>query len=131
VLLLLCTILFVWQPLTVAAEIAATLPTLGMRGAPAAIELLAHGLVAALSVAAGWALWTRNPAGPALAVATMVGAAVIGVQALYWTVLPGNTFPSDRLPRAVLTVAHSIFWLVFLRRSRRVRAIADGTPLTE
>jgi hypothetical protein len=125
-LLLLCLILFVWQPLTVSGEIAATLPSLGMRGAPAIVELLVHGLLAALSVAAGWALWNANPAGPVLARSTMIGAAAIGVQALYWSVLPRSTFPSDRLPIAIATLVHSAVWLVYLRRSRRIRAIADG-----
>lgn len=129
-LILLTLILLVWQPLTVAGEMAATLPSIGMRGAPAIVELFVHGLVAAVSMAAGWALWQRNPAGPVLARATMIGAAVIGVQALYWSQLPRNTFPADRLPLAAGTLIHSAAWLIYLARSRRIRAIAEGRAFT-
>jgi hypothetical protein len=130
VLVILCLVLFVWQPLTVAGEIAATLPSLGMRGVPALVELLAHGFVAALSMAAGWALSQRSPAGPLLARATMIGAAIVGVQALYWSVLPRNTVPADRLPLAIGTLLHSAGWLLYLARSRRIAAIAEGRAFT-
>lgn len=120
-LLLLCAILIVWQPLSFAVEAASTLATLGMRGAPAVIEIAAHGIVAAISFAAGWALWQASPAGPRLAVAALVACAAAGVQSLYWSVLPSNVFPGDRLPLASLIVLHSCGWIVYLRRSKRVR----------
>ena len=66
-LLLLCAVLLVWQPLTFAVEAASSLQTLGMRGPAGAIELIAHGVVAAVGIAAGWALWQSSPAGPMLA----------------------------------------------------------------
>jgi hypothetical protein len=124
-LLLLSALLLIWQPLTFAYEALSTLPTLGMRGVPGVVELAAHGLVAALSFAAGWALWGSNPAAPPLATAALVAAAVTGVQSLYYSVLPSNVFPSDRLPLAVLTVAHASAWLLYLRLSKRVRALED------
>lgn len=123
-LLLLCGILAVLQPLGFAVEAASALPSIGMRGLAGAAEIAAHGLVAALSVAAGWALWQSNPAGPALASVALVLSAVVGVQGLYWSVLPSNVFPADRLPWAALIVAHAAAWLVYLRRSKRVQAIA-------
>src|SRR3954447_8660683 len=97
-LLLLCAVLMVWQPLTFAVEASSSLTTLGMRGAAGAVELLIHGAVAALSVAAGWALWQSSPGGPKLARAAIAAAAVVGVQSLYATALPRDVFPSDRLP---------------------------------
>ena len=122
-LVLLCVVLLVWQPLTFAVEAASTLQTLGMRGAAGAIELAAHGVVTALAIAAGWALWQSSPAGPMLARMAIAAAGLSGVQSLYWSVLPSDVFPSDRLPLAVLTVAHAVAWLVYLRRSKRIRAI--------
>jgi len=120
-LLLLCAILLVWQPLSFAVEAASSLPNLGMRGAAGALELLAHGLVAALSVAAGIALWQSSPGGRPLAMAAILSGAVAGVQSLYWSVLPSNVFPSDRLPIATLIVAHAAAWAAYLNRSKRVR----------
>ncbi len=125
-LLLLCVILLVWQPLSFAVEAASTLPTVGMRGAPAVIEMAAHGVVAAISFAAGWALWQASPAGPRLAAAALVAGAVTGVQSLYWSVLPSNVFPGDRLPLASVIVLHSCAWLAYLRRSKRVKRMIEG-----
>jgi hypothetical protein len=125
-LLLLCAVLLVWQPLAFAVEAASALPTLGMRGVPGLLELAAHGAVAALSFAAGWALWQSSRAGPLLATAALAGGAITGVQSLYWSVLPSSVFPSDRLPLAALTLAHAGAWLVYLRRSKRIRTIEQG-----
>ena len=125
-LLLLCAVLLGWQPLTFALEAASALETLGMRGVPGLLELAAHGLVAALSFAAGWALWQSSPAGPLLATIAVAAGAITGVQSLYWSVLPSNVFPSDRLPLAALTVAHACGWLMYLRRSKRIRTIEQG-----
>jgi hypothetical protein len=122
-LLLLCAVLLVWQPVSFAVEASSALPSLEMRGAAGLIELTVHGLVAALSFAAGWALWQASPAGPALATVAVAAGGLAGVQSLYWSVLPSNVFPSDRLPLAAFIVAHACAWLVYLRRSKRVRAI--------
>jgi hypothetical protein len=127
---LLCVVLLVWQPVSFAVEAAAALPTLGMRGLAGTLELGAHGLAAALSVAAGWALWQASPAGPMLARVAVIAAAAGGVQSLYWSVLPSNVFPSDRLPLASLIVAHAAVWLLYLKRSKRVRRIEEVAPLT-
>lgn len=114
--LVLCLILLVWQPLTFAVEAAATMRSLGMRGAVGLLELTLHGAVAATSVAGGMALLQRSPSGTLLASVALVGIAVTAVQALYWTVLPNYTFPTDRLPIAAAIVLHSAVWLFFLNR---------------
>ena len=129
-LLLLCAVLLVWQPLNFAVEASTALPTLGMRGTAGVFELAAHGLVAALSVAAGWALWQSSPGGPKLARVAVVAMAVTGVQSLYATVLPTSTFPSDRLPLALATIAHSAVWLAYLARSSRIHALENPEPVT-
>jgi len=124
-LFLLSVVLLAWRPLDFVVELAATLPSLGMRGAVGAIELLAHGGVAGLSVAAVRALGTAVAAGPRLAAAALIASAVATVQSLYWSVLPHQTMPGERLPVAILAVAHAGAWLLYLRRSRRVRDIAS------
>lgn len=125
-IVLLSAILAVWYPLGFAAELARTLPSIGMRGPAAVVELLAHGAVTALCVAAGWSLWNRRPHGPALARVALVGTALTVVQTLYWSVLPHQTMPGDELPLAALAVAHSAAWLVYLHRSSNVRLIEDA-----
>jgi hypothetical protein len=118
-LLVLCVVLFVWQPLNFSAEVATTLPTLAMRGWPGVLELAVHGLVAAASVAAGWAIWQANPVGPSLALLVLAGSALTGIQSLYWSALPHNTFPADRLLLALLVAGHSCAWMAYLRRVPR------------
>lgn len=122
-LLVLCVVLFGWQPLTFAGEVSESLPTIAMRGAPGAVELLAHGSVAALSIAAGWALWIANPLGPFLAFPALIGAAAAGVQSLYWSALPHDVVPGEELPRAAAIVIVSCAWLLYLHRSRRIRSL--------
>jgi hypothetical protein len=97
-----------------------------MRGSAAVLELAFHALVAAVSAAAGWALWQSSPAGRSLAAVAIGLVTVAGVQGLYWSVLPSNVFPADRLPIAALIVAHGMAWLIYLRRSRRFRS--PGPP---
>jgi hypothetical protein len=122
-LLLLCGYLAVWQPLTLAAEVGTTLGSFAMRGPAGAVELFAHAVVTAIAFAAGWGLWIGNPGAPALAEIALAACAAATVQSLYWTWLPDNTMPGDRLPLAVVAAAHSAGWIVYLRRSRRVRAL--------
>jgi hypothetical protein len=55
-----------------------------------------------------------------LARAALAGSAVATVQSFYWSVLPHQTMPSDKLPLATLGVAVAGSWLVYLRRHRDV-----------
>jgi hypothetical protein len=124
-LLILSIVLYVWQPVTFASELLMSLGTLGMRAVPAVVELLTHGGSAALSMAAARALSNESPAAPAIATAALIVAAILGVQSLYWSSLPHNTMPSDKLPLAIVTVAHSAAWLIYLQRSSRVNALRN------
>lgn len=124
--LLLAAILMIWHPQRFAAEIAATLPTIGVRGPIAIAELLLHGAVAAFSAAAGFALWTARPHGPALAAAALVAGAAISVQSLYLSILPNQTMPGDEVPITLFIIAHAGAWLVYLWRSQRMRQMANS-----
>ena len=118
-------ILVAWYPLNFAVELLRTAPSLAMRGPIAMFELVAHGLVAALCVAAGWSLYNRTPHGPSLACVALILVALTTVQSLYWTMLPTQTKPGDHLPLAALAVAHSALWLAYLHRASRVRAMEE------
>ncbi len=123
-LAVLSAILFVWVPACFAAELGTTLPSISMRGSLAVLELCVHGIVTAVAAAAGWALWLRRPHAPALARAALVALAVVGVQSLYWSVLPTQTPPGSELPLAAISVAHAALWLLYLHRSVLVRAMS-------
>src|SRR5262245_4369571 len=88
VLSFLCVYLLVWQPMSFASEVTATLDTLAMRGPASVLELCAHAAVVAFAVAAGWGLWIGNPVAPRMAQIALGFCATASVQSLYWTRLP-------------------------------------------
>jgi hypothetical protein len=117
-LLLLCATLLLWRPLDFAIELPTTLPSLGLRGAFGIIELLFHGAVAAVAVAAVRALSGKMPAGLSLARVALAMSAVASVQSQYSSVLPHQTMPGDKLPLAILSVLVAAIWLLYLSRVR-------------
>jgi hypothetical protein len=122
-LLVLCAVLILWRPFDFVFELLQSLPSLGMRGAHGVLELLFHGLVAAVSVAAVRALWSGLPIAPALAAVALIGSAAAAVQTLYWTALPQQTIPGTEPLLSAIAVAHAAIWLTYLKRSRQVRAM--------
>jgi hypothetical protein len=116
---LLCIALFLWRPLDFAVELLQTLPSLGMRGARGVIELLFHGLVAAIAMAAIRALWAEVAAARRLAAVAVVASAVASVQSLYGSVLPRQTMPGDERWLAIFAILHAVFWLTYLKTARR------------
>ena len=122
-LLVLCAVLILWRPFDFVFELLQSLSSLGMRGAPGALELLFHGLVAAISVAAVRALSSRLPVAPALAAVALIGSAAATVQTLYWTALPQQTIPGTEALLSTIAVVHAAIWLIYLKRSRQVRAM--------
>ena len=121
---LLAGVLGAWVPLNFSAELSMTLPSVGMRGGVAVLELVAHGAATALSVSAGYALWLRRPHGPMLARAALVVNTLVAVQRHYWSILPSQTIPGDELWLSIAAVLHAVAWLLFLQRSSRVREMS-------
>lgn len=115
-LLGLCAVLILWRPFNFAIELPSALPSLGMRGIAGALELLFHGAVAALAIAAVRALMGELPIGPPLAAAALVASAAASVQSLYWSALPNQTVPGSELPLAAFAIVHASAWLIYLRR---------------
>jgi hypothetical protein len=107
--------LFIWEPMRVANEITQSLPTMGMRGAGAVVELMAHALVAAIAVAAAWSLWSGADHGPFLGTLAILLSAATSVQTLYWSRLPQQTPPGAQLPLAAMAMAHAAGWVGYLR----------------
>lgn len=111
---LLALFLFIWEPLRVASEFTQSLSTIGMRGGPAVVELIAHAIVAAIAVAAAWSLWNGAHHGPAMAIVALILSAAASVQSLYWSRLPHQTPPGAQLPLATIAVAHAAAWVAYL-----------------
>jgi hypothetical protein len=120
--LLLSAYLLGWVLLTLATEVLSVLPSIGRRGPIAVAELVAHGLSAVVCASAGRMLLIRAPSARVFSAAAIVLSALVSIQSLYWTMLPRNTAPSDRLPLAILVCCHAAFWLALIGWYARKRA---------
>ena len=103
-----------------ALELLSTLPSIGMRGALAWIELGVHGTVAAVCAVAGRMIRLGTPAGPGLAAAGIIARAAVAIQSLFWTRLPTDVAPGTRGVLTVLAWVNAAIWLgvVFWTRRR-------------
>ena len=110
--LLLCAYLLIWSPISFGIELFATLPSLATRGSIARAELLFHGASTVMSATAGCMLLVRNPAAPLAAAVAVIVSGGASIQSLFWTMLPRQVAPGERLPLALLTGGHSLFWLL-------------------
>lgn len=104
------------EPLRFAAEALAVVPTISYRGTLAVLELIAHGLVAAASAAAGLSLWNGSPDGARLARFAILVVTARSIQSLTWSVLPNNTPPGSELLFGAVAIAASAIALLILRR---------------
>jgi hypothetical protein len=112
---LLSSYLLIWVPGTFAVELLTTLPSIGMRGAWAWLELAVHAVVAMVCAVAGRMLRIDSPSAPVMATAGVVLRAVISLQSLFLTVLPRDVAPGMRLPLAVLACVNALIWLAMIR----------------
>ncbi len=122
----LAIVLALWQPVAFASIAAASRSSLGFRGVLAVVELGFAACVAAIGMAAAWAVWTNAPAALPLARAALVSGAARSVQSLYWSRLPVDVPPGSASVRAVAVIAHAAFWLWYLSRSANRRQL--GRP---
>jgi hypothetical protein len=116
---LLCATLLLWRPLDFAIEFPSTLPSIGQRGLAGALELLLHGAVAALAVAAIRSLLNDLPSARGLSAAALIASALTTIQSHYWSVLPHQTMPGDRLPLVATGVVVAVLWLIYLSGPKR------------
>jgi hypothetical protein len=112
---LLAILLILWEPLHFAAEALGVLPTIAYRGALAIAELVLHGIVAALSAAAGLALFNGSPDGRRLATFAVMAVAARTIQSQYFSVLPNNTTPGAEPVYAGVAVGIAVVAMVVIR----------------
>lgn len=116
--LLLAAYLLGWVPFTFANELFAAAPSVGMRGAPAIVELVLHAIVTLLCAAAGWMVLAGSPSAGTAATAAVLARGAVSLQVLLYSFLPRNVPPGARLPMALLTAGLTVFWLVVISFSR-------------
>jgi len=121
-LLVLIILLTIWNPATLALSAASSVWSLGSRSALSLLLLAVRLGIAGIGVAAGIALTLRRPGAVWLAKLALVLFALEAIVRLSTRVDLSQAPPGTRLPRALLTIAHSAGWFLYLHLSRRVRA---------
>ena len=121
-LLLLCILLTVWNPATLAFVAAARVENAGATTTFALTLLGIRVVVTGVGVAAGMALWHKRPGAVELAKASLVLSALEVVGRLSIRAGLSEAPPGMRLPLALALVVYNGAWYLYLEKSRRVRA---------
>jgi Protein of unknown function (DUF2569) len=121
-LLLLCRLLVVFHPLSLAVTASSALSALSVRGTAVALILILRLLVVGFGIAAGRALQAIQPGAVTLARAALLLSAATDVFVYTTPYFPNNRPPGDTALYVTASLAYHGAWLVYLLRSRRVRA---------
>ena len=122
-LLILCLLLLVYQPLSLALATSRALEALLVRGLPMLLVIVAQGLVTAFGIAAGLALVGRRPGAVTLAKCSLGLSAATDVFVDTTHFLPSNRFVGNTPFYVAGSLVYYGSWLAYLFRSRRARDI--------
>jgi hypothetical protein len=120
-LLILCRLLLVYQPLSLALSASTALSSLPTRGPKVLVAIALRVLVTGITVAAGLALTNRAPAAATLAKVALVLSAACDVFILTTPFYPNNRPPGDTPFYVAASLLYHGAWLIYLSRSARVR----------
>jgi hypothetical protein len=121
-LLLLCVLLLVWQPFSLALTTAETMEGLSLRGPGLAIILIVRLLAAGLGIAAGLSLFQRQTGAVTIAKASLVFSAAVDTLVYATPYYPSNRPPGDAMLVLIASLAYYAIWFAYLARSKRVRS---------
>ncbi|HVC21429.1 MAG TPA: hypothetical protein VNE16_15255 [Vicinamibacterales bacterium] len=124
-LLVFCLLLAGWEPTSLALAASSLVDQTVFRGGLFAAILAARLLLVALGIAAALGIWHQRAFGVALAKATLVLSAAMAAFLVLTPYFPSNLAPDLKAPVLAGTLAYYLGWYVYLRRSRRVRALRE------
>ena len=119
-LLLLCRLLVVFHPLSLAVTASGTLSAVAVRGTAVVLILILRLVVVGFGMAAGRALQTRQPGAVTLARLALVASAATDLFVYTTPYFPNNRPPGDTVYYVAASLAYHGAWLTYLSRSRRV-----------
>ena len=122
-LFLLCLILTVWNPASLALRLASSVVNLSSQTTLSLLFLAARLVITSIGIAAGLALWMRRPWAVQLAKLALMLFGIEAVVRLSTRAGLSEAPPGTRLPLAILLVVHNAAWYLYLQKSRRVRAL--------
>ncbi len=120
-LLLLCRLLVVFHPLSLAVTASAALGALSVRGSAVALILILRLVVVGFGMAAGRALQNLQAGAVTLARAALLASAATDLFVYTTPYFPNNRLPGDTPYYVLATIAYHGAWLLYLSRSQRVR----------
>jgi Ca2+/H+ antiporter len=126
-LLLLCRLLVVFHPLSLAVTASGALSALSVRGTAVASILILRLVVVGFGMAAGRALQTVQPGAVTLATAALLASVATDVFVYTTPYFPNNRLPGDTVYYVIASLAYHGAWLAYLQRSGRVRATYADT----
>jgi hypothetical protein len=126
-LLLLCRLLVVFHPLSLAVTASGALGALSVRGTAVASILILRLIVVGFGMAAGRALQHMQPGAVTLAKAALVASAAMDLFVYMTPYFPNNRVPGDTPLYVAATLAYHGAWLLYLARSTRLRATFANT----
>jgi len=121
-LLLLCRLLVVFHPLSLAITASNAMSALPARGTAVGVILLLRLVVVGFGMAAGRALQTVQTGAVNMARAALAASVATDVFVYTTPYFPSNRMPGDTIYYVAATLAYHGAWLAYLSRSRRVRA---------
>ena len=125
-LLLLCRLLVVFHPLSLAVTASNALSAMSVRGTAVALILILRLIVIGFGMAAGRALQSLQPGAVTLAKAALLLSAAADVFVYTTPYFPNNRLPGDTKYYVIASLSYHSAWLMYLARSRRVRATYSG-----
>jgi hypothetical protein len=126
-LLLLCRLLVVFHPLSLAVTASGALGALSVRGTAVASILILRLIVVGFGMAAGRTLQHVQPGAVTLAKAALLASAAMDLFVYTTPYFPNNRVPGDTPLYVAATLAYHGAWLLYLARSTRVRATFANT----
>jgi hypothetical protein len=121
-LLVLCGLLLIWQPISAGLVASSVLSSLTIRDLPTALILALRILVTGFGVGAGLALLGRRPAGVLLAKVSLVASAATDLIVYLTPYFPSHRAPGETPLYVLASLTYCAAWMVYLIRSKRVRA---------
>jgi hypothetical protein len=121
-LLLLCRLLIVFHPLSLAVTASGALNAVAVRGTAVVLILILRLVVVGFGMAAGRALQTLQPGAVTLARLALAASAATDLFVYTTPYFPSNRLPGDTVYYVAASLAYHGAWLLYLARSKRVRA---------
>ena len=120
-LVLLCRLLLVYQPLSLALSASTALNSFPTRGPGVLVAIAIRVFVTGVNVAAGLALTNRAPSAVRLASIALILSAACDIFILTTSFYPNNRPPGDTPVYVAASLLYHGLWLGYLARSSRVR----------